>query len=160
MDVRDVIPWNRTAAPATRGEDPFFALHRQMNRLFDEFWRGFDTGLPGPGRSAGWPHVEVAETEDAIEVTAEVSGLSENDIEVLVGSDALTLRGEKKSEGENKERHFSERYYGRFERRIPLADGIDRDKVTASFRNGVLTVVLPKSAEAVASLKRIPISAG
>ncbi len=70
----------------------------------------------------------------------------------------LTLRGEKRSESEDKDRGYSERSYGRFERRIGLPRGIERDKAAASFRNGVLTVTLPKSAEAIDNVRRIPIN--
>jgi HSP20 family protein len=68
----------------------------------------------------------------------------------------LTIRGEKKTETEDKDRRFSERFYGRFERRIPV-DDIDEDKVTASFKNGVLTVTLPKTATASNKVTRIAI---
>ena len=159
MDVRDLIPWNRNRPLATRSGDPFVSLHREMNRLFEDFWRGFDGGLPSVGRAGVWPHVEVAETDEVFQVTAEIPGLSENDVEVLVTNDALTLKGEKKSETDDKNRQFSERFYGRFERRIPLAEGVDRDKVTATFKNGVLAVTLPKIPDAIGNLKRIPISA-
>ena len=68
---------------------------------------------------------------------AEVPGLEENDIEVLLEDGVLTLRGEKKSETEDKDRQFSERYYGRFERRLVLGGEVDEDKVAATFKNGV-----------------------
>jgi HSP20 family protein len=157
MDVRDLIPWNRNQVPAPRPDDPFLALHREMNRLFDDFWRGFDGGLSNFGRAGAWPKIEVSDGNNALTVTAEIPGLSEKDVEVLITGDALTLRGERRSETEDKDRQFSERYYGRFERRIPLAEGIDRDKVTATFKNGILTIALPKTPEAAESVKRIPI---
>jgi HSP20 family protein len=92
---------------------------------------------------AGWPQVEVVESDKDIRVSAELPGLGDKDVEVLMHDGVLTIRGEKKSEIEDKERAFSERYYGRFERRIPLSREIEEDKVDASFRNGVLTVTLP-----------------
>jgi len=79
---------------------------------------------------------------------------------VLMGDGVLTIRGEKKSEIEDKDRAFSERYYGRFERRIPLAWDVEDGKVDASFRNGVLTVTMPKSAQSQSSVKRIPVNGG
>ena len=82
--------------------------------------------------------------KSGIKVTAEVPGLDEKDIEVLLNDGVLTLKGEKRSENEDKDRQFSERYYGRFERRIPLGVEIAEDKVDAHFKNGVLTVTLPK----------------
>ena len=92
-----------------------------------------------------------------IKVTAEVPGMEDKDIEVLLDDGVLTLRGEKRSETEDKDRQFSERYYGRFERRIPLAYEIEKDKADARFKNGVLSVTLPKTAKAQSQAKRIEI---
>ncbi len=168
MNMRDLIPWGRNSqtTPSRYREegDPFMTLHREMNRLFDDVFRAFDTAPFGPlggmGRMGGWPHVEVVETDKDIRVSAELPGMDENDVEVLMGDGVLTIRGEKKSEVEDKDRAFSERYYGRFERRIPLAWDVEDDKVDASFRNGVLTVTMPKSAQSRASVKRIAVNSG
>ncbi len=167
MSVRDLIPWGRNngnQAPTVLRDDdrdPFLSLHREVNRLFDDVFRGFGPGLPAFGSAsafgAGWPNVEIADTDKEIKVTAEVPGLEEKDIEVLLNDGVLTLRGEKRSENEDKDRQFSERYYGRFERRIPLGVEVDEDKVAASFRNGVLTVTLPKTEKAQTQVKRIAI---
>lgn len=167
MSVRDLIPWGRNngnQAPTVLRDDdrdPFLSLHREVNRLFDDVFRGFGSGLPAFGSAsafgAGWPSVEIADTDKEIKVTAEVPGLEEKDIEVLLNDGVLTLRGEKRSENEDKDRQFSERYYGRFERRIPLGVEVDEDKVAASFRNGVLTVTLPKTEKAQTQVKRIAI---
>lgn len=168
MSVRDLIPWGRNNSnqPASvfRGDDrdPFLSLHREVNRLFDDVFRGFDSPLPAPGRfssfgGGGWPNVEVSDGEKEIRVTAEVPGLEEKDIEVLLEDGVLTLKGEKRSETEDKDRQFSERFYGRFERRIPLGYEIEDDKVSADFKNGVLTVALPKTERAQAKAKRIEI---
>ena len=167
MSVRDLIPWGRSSngnkAPTLyRGgeQSPFLALHREMNRLFDDFFRDFDSRLPAIGSSSnfmGWPSVEISEDDRNIKVTAEVPGLEEKDIEVLLDDGVLTLRGEKRSETEDKDRQFSERYYGRFERLIPVGPEIEGDKVDAAFRNGVLTVTLPKTAKAKSQVKRIPV---
>ena len=105
---------------------------------------------------ASWPSIEVAETGKEIEVTADLPGLDEKDIDVHLADGVLTISGEKHAETEDKDRLFSERYYGRFVRRIPLED-VDENKVTASFKKGVLTVTLPKSALAVDRVKRIQI---
>jgi HSP20 family protein len=166
MSVRDLIPWNRgndQAPTIFRGEDmdPFLSLHRNVNRLFDEVFRGFDSpsvfGRITP-RNGVWPSAEFSETDKEIRVTAEVPGLEENDIEVLLEDGVLTLRGEKKSETEDKDRQFSERYYGRFERRLALGREVEDDKVVATFKNGVLTVTLPKTEKAQANAKRIAIN--
>jgi HSP20 family protein len=86
------------------------------------------------GFGAAWPNVEISETNDQVKVTAEIAGLDEKDIEVLLDDAMLTLRGEKRSETDDKDRQFSERFYGRFERRIPLRYEVEQDKVAASFK--------------------------
>ena len=91
-------------------------------------------------------------------MTAELPGIEEKDIEVLLQDGVLTLRGEKKLESESHNRTFSERFYGRFERQLSFDRAVDEDGVNATFRNGVLTVIVPKSAEAVERTKRIPIN--
>jgi HSP20 family protein len=166
MSVRDLIPWSRgnnQAPNIYRGGDmdPFLSLHRNVNRLFDEVFRGFDApsmfGRMVP-RNATWPNVEISENEKEIRVVAEVPGLEEKDIEVLLEDRVLTLRGEKKSETEDKDRQFSERYYGHFERRLAFDREVEEDKVAATFKNGVLVVTLPKSEKAQANAKRIAIN--
>lgn len=94
-----------------------------------------------------------------VEVTVELPGLDERDVDAHLANRVVTIRGEKKAETEDKDRRFSERFYGRFERRIPV-DDIDEDKVTASFKNDVLTVRLPKTASASDEVRRIAISGG
>jgi HSP20 family protein len=101
-----------------------------MNRLFEDVFRGFDLSSFGMDRWNGtnsWPRIEISESEKEMQVTAELPGLEEKDIEVELANGVLAIRGEKKTEREDKDRLFSERYYGRFERRIPL-DDIDQDK--------------------------------
>lgn len=167
MSVRDLIPWGRgngNSVPSLLRDgdaDPFVSLHREVNRLFDNAFRSFDTRLAPFGASFGanWPSVEVSNTEKEVRVTAEIPGLEENDIEVLLEDGALKLKGEKRSETEDKDRQFSERFYGRFERLIPLGYEVEEDKVNAAFKNGVLTVTLPKTERAQAKAKRIAINA-
>jgi HSP20 family protein len=101
----------------------------------------------------------VSETDEEVKVIAELPGLEEKDVEVELANGVLVIKGEKKTETEDKDRLFSERYYGRFERRIPVED-IEEDKVNAAFRNGVLTVTMPKSAQAQRQVKRIAINGG
>ena len=164
MSVRDLIPWGRnTQVPSTYRDserEPFLALHREMNRLFDDVFRSFGTrwSTLKPWWSEGWPNVEVSETDKEIRVTAELPGLEEKDIEVLLDDSGLTLRGEKQSETDDKVKQFSERYYGRFERRIPLYQEVEQNRVDARFKNGVLTVTLLKTAKAQSQTKRIAIN--
>jgi HSP20 family protein len=175
MAVRDLIPWGRARStlPSAMGEEfsPFMSLHREMNRLIDDMFNRFETGMPSllgrpsnwPGGSwagGSWPSLEVHASDNEVRVSAELPGMDEKDIEVLVDNDVLTIRGEKKSETEDKDRRFSERYYGRFERSLALPFEVDEAKAEASFKNGVLTVTIPKSATAKDTAKRIAINAG
>lgn len=165
MGVRDVMPWGRPHNPAQASfreadQAPFLALHRDINRLFDDLFHGLDLPIPVAHTAhwaGGWPSVEVSETAKEVRVTAEVPGLDTGDVEVLLQDGMLTLRGEKRAETEDGERQFTERLYGRFERRIPVGE-VDEDKVKARFRNGVLTVILPRSERAAASARRIVIN--
>lgn len=164
MAIRDLIPWSResrSSVPSTfRGDEgnPFLTLHREMNRLFDDMFSRFEApSVFGRGMATAWPNIEVLPSEKDVKVTAELPGLDEKDVEVLVDEDVLTIRGERKAETEDKERGFSERYYGRFQRVIPLPFAIEEDKAEASFKNGVLTITLPKSEKAQEKGKRIPI---
>jgi HSP20 family protein len=167
MSVRDLIPWNRNegnrvpSAFRDSERDPFLSLHREVNRLFDEVFRGLGSNLPAfNGASTfggGWPSVEISNGEKEIMVTAEVPGLEEKDIEVLLDDGVLTLKGEKRSETEDKDKQFSERYYGRFERRIPVGYEVKEDEVDARFKNGVLNVTLPKTEKAQSQVRRITI---
>jgi len=163
MAVRDIIPWSNRgrdiSSRRTEEVSPFLSLHREMNRLFDDVFRGFDAPLFSSdlwdGR-AGWPAIEVSETDKEVRVTADLSGLDQKDIDVEYANGALVLRGEKKSESVDQNRRFSERYYGRFERHIPI-DDIEQDNIQASFKNGVLTVTLPRSPAAQQKVKRITV---
>ncbi|QFQ88809.1 Hsp20 family protein [Paracoccus kondratievae] len=172
MSVRDLIPQNwtqnlpwwrgRNTQPVEATPDPFVSFLREVDRLFDDFFRSFATRSPVlPGISGwpgtNWPSVEITETDKAINISAELPGLEEKDVEVLLEDGLLTLRGEKTSTTEDSARQFSERVYGRFERRIPLPAGIDEVAVEAAFRNGVLTVTLPRTETAQAQVKRIPL---
>jgi len=166
MNMRDLIPWGRTerSSPVPspfRGDEmsPFLALHREMNRLFDDVFSRFDATVPSFfSPMPAWPKVEVAETENGIRVAAELPGMDEKDVEVSVIDNVLTIRGERKAHIDDRERHFSERYYGRFERRIPLGEAVEEDKIDATFENGVLIVTLPRSAQTSAQVKRIAIN--
>jgi len=163
--MRDLIPWNRGGGDATtrRADEiyPFLTLHREMNRVFDDVFRGFDFTPFGDdrtfGRSMGWPNIELNTTEEDVRVIAELPGLDEKDVQVELANGVLCIKGEKKTETEDKNRLFSERYYGHFERRIPV-DDVDEDKVSAAFKNGVLTVSMPKAPQAQSKVKRIAIN--
>jgi HSP20 family protein len=131
--------------------------------MFDEAFRGSfrDFGEPfGFDHAKDWPNIEVAKTGKEIKVMAELPGLDEKDVRVELSNNMLIIDGEKKSEIEDHSRWFNERYFGHFERRVPLDWEVDEDRVAASFRNGVLTVTLPKSAKAQEHTRRITVSNG
>ena len=161
MSVSELIPWNRNrnAMSVNESRDPFLTLHREVNRLFDDMFRGFDSlGMPSlTGSGAGWPAIELEEDDKNLILSAELPGMSEKDVDVSFVDQVIVLRGERKMQREDADRRTSERYYGRFERRIPLDVEIEPDKARAEFRNGVLTVTLPKSAQAQVKPIHIPV---
>ncbi|HEX3573347.1 MAG TPA: Hsp20/alpha crystallin family protein [Rhodopila sp.] len=128
-----------------------------MDRLFDSFTgrfgaapflsSRFDTTVSLPSFA-----VDITEKEHEFLVSAEVPGMADKDIDVSLSGDVLTIKGEKRQEREEEgdNRYLSERSYGAFQRAFSLPDGVDREKIAASFANGVLTVTLPKSAQAAA----------
>src|SRR3981189_796498 len=165
MAIKDLIPWNNGGREVAfqRGANihPFFALHREMNRMFDDVFRGFDLAPFGPSSRAqdglGWPQIDIDETDKEGRIAAERPVLDGKEVGWESENGVLSISGEKKRKGEDKARRFSERYYGRFERRIPL-QYVEEDKASAAFKNGVLTVTVPKSAEAKSNVRRIAIN--
>jgi len=162
-------PAPRTA-PLARGRDwPSFAdLRREMDNLFEEFGRGIFS-VPARWRDLEafapqldlTPAVDIVESDGAFKVTTELPGMDLKDITVAIEGDMLAIRGEKAEtrDADDKGRHVSERRYGSFERTFTVPPGIERDRVEASYANGVLTVTLPKSAEAKASTRKIDVRA-
>jgi HSP20 family protein len=163
MGIRDLVPWTKGHQLPTRQEpfDPFLTLHREMNRLFDDVFRGFGplgrVGNPLMEGQFTWPRLELSETDKSVTVTAELPGLSEKDVQVEIANGVLSIRGEKKAERSDDSKFVSERYYGSFEREISL-EGVEEDKAQANFKNGVLTVTLPKSEQSNRNVKRIAIN--
>ena len=169
MNMRDLIPWGRNQQTPSRsreaGErsltrdpgDPFLTLHREMNRLFDDVFRGFDLMPFGSSTMMSWPNLEVVETDKEVRVCAELPGMGDKDVELLLEDGMLTLKGEKQAESQDEGRRFSERFYGSFVRQVPVGD-IEEDKVEASFKDGVLTVTMPKTARAQEKARRIAIN--
>lgn len=154
------------ATPVQRYVDPFLAMRAEMDRVFDSFLgRGFERSptLAKVGDSdVIMPSIDVRETETEFVIEAELPGMDEKDVSVTLNNGILTLKGEKKSEREEKkdDYHLMERSYGSFQRSFRVADAVDADKVNASFDKGVLKVTMPKRPEAVKTEKRIPIGKG
>lgn len=158
-------------SPAKRSENPLHALRTEVDRLFEHFTRDTWPRLPNlwgktPVWSSHWeisaPAVDIAEKDGLYEITVELPGMGEKDIELHLSDNVLTIRGETHEEKEEKEEketrfHVSERYHGMFERSFTLPDGVDADKISATFDKGVLTLSLPKTEEAKAKQRKIPI---
>src|SRR5262245_65955782 len=124
-----------------RGDDPFRSLFQEVQKTFEDFSRRTPFGRFGSDMS---PKIDVAESKDAVEVTAELPGVDEKDVDVTLVDDVLTIRGEKKSEREEQDKdknwHVVERTYGSFSRAIPLQFEADPTKVEAKFDKGVLRI--------------------
>ena len=152
---------------------PFEGLRREIERVFDDF--GMGSWRPLPMRWSRWaepllrrettwaaiPAVDVIEGDKAYKVTAELPGMDEKSIEVKVTDGNLTIKGEKKEEKEEKEKDYylRERHFGSFERSFNVPESVDLSKIEASFKKGVLTVMLPKKAEAQKPEKKIEVKA-
>jgi HSP20 family protein len=139
------------------GTGSLFDLHRQMNRLFDDLLERTPLADLGSGTAAmtGWPQLEIEQQDDRIQIVAELPGVDEKDIELSIDDGVVSLTGEKRSERKD-EQGYSERSYGRFERRIALPSNVDEDKCSADFKNGVLTITVPRSEEKSRG-RRIPL---
>ncbi len=157
------------APAARRAWPPFESLHDEIDRLFDQFsfgWPRLATGHRAvePFRRAAGAldvAVEVAEDEKGYTLTAELPGLDEKDIEVALTDDAITIKGEKREEKEEKKKdcYFSERSFGAFQRAFVLPDDVDHDKIAAEMKKGVLTVTMPKAPEAQKKSRKLDIKA-
>lgn len=167
------VPVKTEKSPAAMPQmlRPFESLRREVDRLFDEFDGGF---FRSPFRSPFFdlatfrraeatftaaPAVDVSETDNAYEITAEMPGMEEKNIEVKVANGLLTIKGEKQEDKEEKKKDYymRERSFGSFERNFQVPDGVETDRIEASFKNGVLSVTLPKSAAAQQAEKKITV---
>jgi HSP20 family protein len=162
MQLRDLMPIrrkDRDISVRREEEHPFFALQRRMNEMFDSFFHDFEVEHFGEWREQFAPHIDVKENDKELIITAELPGMDEKDIDVLLERNALSLKGEKKEEKEEKDHDYwhMERRYGSFQRVIPLPEGVDTDKAAASFKKGVLHITVPKTEHAKAAVKKIAI---
>jgi len=175
--IRDLVPKRGKSRLPVRVEkypeirpdlwqQPLLELRRTYDRLFDDFFNTFRWPMTdGPWASTtdmvgtDWPRVDMAESDNEIQITAELPGVDKDNIDVSVSQDRLTIRGEKNKEKEIQEKGYYrlERSYGSFQRNLSLPCEVESDKVNASFKNGVLTVRLPKSAAAREKTRKIPV---
>ena len=185
MSIKKWIPWNwfkkeeedaGTSVPVQRSatDDPLPALsgslarfHQAVDRLFDQAFRGFDIAPFGFNRTLGQrmsdgmlrPTLDLGATDQAYTVSVEVPGVNAKDVKVEIANDTLTIRGEKKQETEAQDKNYyrMERSYGSFQRVLSLPEDADQEGVAATFKNGVLTVTMPRKAAPQAHVKQIQI---
>lgn len=157
---------------------PLMNLQERINDVFDDFFNGFpmpmSMSMGRGGSSMGGvgssmmrmgrfqPRMDLSETAEAFKITADVPGMSEKDIDITVSDDALTVHGERSEKREEDDENYyrRERSYGMFHRRLPMPGDIERDKISANFKNGVLTIELPKSEEAKRHWRKIEVKSG
>ena len=160
--MRSLIPFGWNTDVLRRGtaeDDPFLAMQKEVNRLFEDFGRGSVSRFAS---AEVVPRIDVAETDSAIEVTAELPGIDEKDVDVVLRDDVLTIKGEKKSEREEKKKdyHLVERSYGSFQRSIRLPFEADGETVKASFVKGVLKISVAKPTEVKEKTVKSPVRGG
>lgn len=167
MSLDQLIPWNwgkNGESLRRQSDNPFAEFQKEMNRLFENFSDDMFSLSPMKRTqqeiSAAFPKMDVSETDKEFKVSAELPGMDEKDIDVSVSNEVLTIKGEKKAEKEDKKPNYyrMERSYGSFQRSIPLPSEVEKDKIKANFKKGVLNIVLPKSEKAVKESKKIEIS--
>lgn len=150
MAMRDLAPWRR-GTPARREEQqPMDVWRQEMDRWFDRWFGGFGLA-PFEGQWEGFmPRVDVTETDNEIQVSAELPGIDPQHVDVSVSHDVLTISGEKREEREEKEKNYyrTERSYGSFRRSVQLPMEVDTNRADATFKNGLLTVTIPKTEQA------------
>lgn len=194
MDIKKLAPWNwfkkeeeesGAMVPVKRDEtkplsseegplSPLFQLHREMDKLFDNAFRGFgvsQTRFPGlsplgsdflsPLSSSGFlkPQVDVGATDKEYSITVEVPGINEKDVNIEVVNNTMTIRGEKKQEKEEKDKNYYrvERSYGSFQRVLSLPEDADQEAIKATFKNGILTIKMGRKALPKPDVKQIEI---
>jgi len=166
MAITNLIPWKREKkVPVKREQEyPLETLQHDMNQLFDEFFGRRFGMAPFGWFDEAWqgfsPRVDVVESEKDIQITAELPGLDDEDINITVSNNVLTLSGEKKEEKEDKGENYyrMERSYGSFHRSVQLPCEVNSDKAEATFKKGILNITLPKVIEGRES-KKITIKA-
>jgi HSP20 family protein len=162
--MKSLMPFGRSSSPARSGgeDDPIATMRREMDRLFDSFSRGW--AMPAVASGFLSPKVDVAETEKGLEISAELPGVDQKDIQLDLADGVLTIKAEHKEEKEEKDEkkhyHLVERSHGSYMRRFAIPFEPDADKVNASFDKGVLQVTVPRSKAAEKKIKKIKINGG
>lgn len=163
MTLRSLIPWReKSQVPADREDfyDPFVAFRRDVDRMFDDFFNGSLARLPGfTNLRAVGPSVDVEDNEKEFVVTAELPGLDDKDFEVTLAGDVLTIKGEKRSEHEDRNggSSYVERRFGSFARSVRLPFEVADEQIDAKYDKGILTVRVPKPAAAQRQVRRVEV---
>jgi HSP20 family protein len=185
MDIKKWVPWNwfnkeeedagKTMPVKHKGvheqagtlTSPLQQFHREIDRLFDEAFRGFGLApfgfdrqvLPHLGEGMLKPTLDLGANDKEYTITVEIPGVDEKDVKLEIVNDTLTIHGEKKQETEEKEKNYyrMERAYGSFQRMLSLPEDADQDDVKAVFKNGVLTVTLHRKAVPKSQVKHIEV---
>ncbi len=171
MSLRNLIPWSRSGsgrelASREQSSDPVLALRSDIDRVFENFWHLMNLPMQasweGASANARSFSVDVHESDNQLEVVAELPGMEEGDVDVSLADGMLTIRGERTAEQKKEEKGYvlRERRVGRVERVVPLPPDLDLDAAKAMFKNGVLTVTIPRMANASAGAKRIQVQRG
>ena len=167
MNASSLLPWKRArndAAPRRDGQSRVLVLQQDINRVFDQFWRGFNMPMQGAWdivTAEEVPRVDVRETDKEVVVTAELAGMDGKDVEISVAGGLLTIRGQTALERETDKDGYvlRERSVGTVERVVALPDGLDLDSAQATMKNGLLTVTLPRTmAPTSAGAKQVAIA--
>ena len=162
MDMKSLMPFGRSSSLGRSGgeDDPFTAMRREMDRLFDSFSR--DWSAPSVAGSFLSPKVDVAETDKGLEISAELPGIDQKEISLDLADGVLTIKAEHKEEKEKKDEkrhyHLVERSHGSYMRRFAIPFEPDADKVQADFDKGVLHITVPRSKAAEKQVKKIKIN--
>lgn len=166
--MRSMVPWKKgqRGALSASKSDPFAVLQKEVDELFDQFsntffdtvpWRGARTesGLPAFRE----PNIDFTETDEAYELSADLPGVEEKDLDLAIDENMLTIKAEQNREEERKEKnyHVMERTSGSYQRSFPLPSDIDHEKIKAKFKNGLLSVSLPKNPESASEKRKIEI---
>lgn len=182
MDLKKLAPWNwfkkeeeqqSATLPVQRyGQSPEMSpiaqFHQDIDRMFDRFFRGFGFPVGSFGREVAplsqteWlkPTLDIAANDKEYAITVELPGVDEKDVELELTDETLVIKGEKKQEKEKKEQNYyrMERSYGSFQRVLSLPEDAERDGIVATYRQGILTVTIPRKARPAAKAKQITIN--
>ena len=185
MELKKLAPWNwfknedemDHAVPVRHGEkrqlyagrhhDPMVQIHRDIDNIFDQFFRGW--GFPQrevfgnfPADSLFKPKVDLSAAEQEYLLTVEIPGVSEKDVMVDINNNTMTIKGEKRQETEDKDKNYYriERSYGAFQRVLALPEDVDQENIKACFKNGVLSITMPRKSLPAAEVKKVEITAG